>query len=77
MIGALIGLILLCVVLGALFWGGQQLLALVPMAEPFATIVRVLLVLILVFIVVYAIRILLGYAGIHVPSFTMLDQFIA
>jgi hypothetical protein len=67
MLGSLIGLILLCIILGAVFWGAQQLLALVPLAEPFATIVRVLMVILLVVIVIYAIVTLLGFAGINVP----------
>ncbi len=69
MIGTLIGLILLCVVLGVVWWGCQQLLALVPLAEPFRTIVRVLMIIILVVVVIYVITILLGMAGIHVNTF--------
>lgn len=69
MIGAVIGLILLCVVLGVVYWGCQQLLALIPLAEPFATIVRVLMVVLLVVIVVYVISVLLGMGGIHVNTF--------
>lgn len=67
MIGSIIGLIFLCIILGVVWWGCQQLLALVPLAEPFATIVRVLMVVILVVIVLYVATILLGFAGIHVP----------
>lgn len=69
MIGTVIGLILLCVVMGFVWWAVQQLLALVPLAEPFATIVRVLLVLVVVLIVVWAITVILGMAGIHVNTF--------
>jgi hypothetical protein len=71
MIGTLIGLILLCVVLGVVWWAAQQLLALVPLAEPFATIVRILLVVILVCIVVWVLITILGVAGIHVNTFGM------
>jgi hypothetical protein len=67
MISTIVGLIFLCVILGVVVWAGQRLLALVPMAEPFATIVHVLLVVILVVIVLYVIAVLLGLAGIHVP----------
>jgi hypothetical protein len=67
MIGTVIGLIFLCVIFGVIWWGCQQLLALVPLAEPFATIVRVLMVVILVIIVIYVASVLLGLAGIHVP----------
>jgi hypothetical protein len=68
MLGAVIGLILLCIILGVVWWGAQQLLALVPLAEPFATIVRILMVIVLVIIVIYAITVLLGFAGIRVPA---------
>lgn len=67
MIGTIIGLIFLCVILGVLWWAAQQLLALIQLAEPFATIVRVLMVILLVVIVLYAVSVLLGLAGIHVP----------
>jgi hypothetical protein len=67
MIGAVIGLILLLVLLGVVWWGIQQLLPLVPMGEPFATIVRVLLAILLAVIVIYVIIQLLGVAGVHVP----------
>lgn len=67
MIGTVIGLILLVIILGFVWWAGQQLLALIPMAEPFATILRILLVLLLVVIVIFVFIQLLGLAGIHVP----------
>lgn len=67
MIGSVIGLILLVIVLGVVWWAGQQLLALIPLAEPFATILRILLVVLLVIIVIYVFIQLLGLAGIHVP----------
>lgn len=69
MIGTLIGIIFLCIVLGVVWWAVQQLLPLIPIAEPFATIIRVLLVVILVFIVLYVIMALLGAGGIHVNTF--------
>lgn len=71
MIGTLIGLIFLCVILGVVWWAGQQLLALMPIAEPFRTIIRILFVVILVIIVIYVAQILLGMAGIHVNTFNM------
>lgn len=67
MIGTLIGIIFACIILGVVWWAAQQLLALIPLGEPFATIVRVLLVVIFVLIVLYIIGMLLGLAGIHVP----------
>lgn len=66
MIGTLIGIIFLLIILGVVWWGCQQLMALVPIAEPFKTIIRVLMVVIMVIIVLYVIAVLLGFAGIHV-----------
>ena len=67
MIGAVIGLILLVVFLGVAFYCVQQLLPLLPLAEPFSTILRVLVILLVAVIVLYVIVTLLGMAGIHVP----------
>jgi hypothetical protein len=49
------------------WWGIQQLLPLIPLGEPFNTIVRVLLVVLLAVIVIYVIIQLLGLAGVQVP----------
>lgn len=68
MIGTLIGIIFLCIVIGVIYWAIQQLLPLIPIAEPFSTIIRVLMVVILVLIVLYVIVQLLGAAGVHVPA---------
>jgi hypothetical protein len=67
MIGAIVSLIFLIVLLGVLFWAGQRLLALIPLAEPFKTILYVLIVLLTVVIVLYVLSVILGMAGIHVP----------
>lgn len=67
MLGAIIGLIFTLIILGVIWWAAQQLLALIPLAEPFATIVRVLIVVLMVIIVLYVLMIILGFAGIHVP----------
>ena len=69
MIGAIIGIIFALIILGVLWWGVQQLMALIPIAEPFRTIIYVLSVVILVLIVLWVISILLGMAGIHVTPF--------
>lgn len=66
MISSLLGLILLLVILGVIFWGVQEILAKVPIAEPFLTIIRVVLVVVSVIIAVYIIIWLLGLAGLHV-----------
>ncbi len=67
MLASIIGLILTCIILGVLLWAAQSLIALIPLAEPFATIVRILFVLLLVVIVIYFLITILGFAGIHVP----------
>jgi uncharacterized membrane protein YwzB len=69
MIGTLFGLVFFLIIAGVIWWALQQLLALVPLAEPFATLVRVLIVVIGVIVVIYVAMILLGMAGIHVPTF--------
>ena len=69
MIGAIIGLILLVIFLGVVFYCIQQLLPLLPLAEPFSTILRVLIILLVAVVVLYVIIMLLGMAGIHVPYF--------
>lgn len=68
LIGTLVGIILLLVVVGVIWWAIQQLLPLIPLAEPFGTIIRVLMTVILVLVVLWVILILLGAAGIHVPA---------
>jgi hypothetical protein len=60
MINTLIGIILVLIVVGVLFWAVQTLLPLIPLPEPFRRIIYVLLVVILVLIVVYVIAELLG-----------------
>jgi len=67
MIGTLVGIIFALIILGVLWWGIQQLLALVPIAEPFRTIIYVVSVIIMVLIVLWIITVLLGMAGVHVP----------
>lgn len=71
MIGTLIGILFALIILGVLWWAVQQLLGLIPLAEPFATIVRVVMVVILVLIVLWIIAQLLAVAGIHVGGFRL------
>lgn len=68
MIGTLIGIIFLLIVLGVLWWAVQQLMGLIPIAEPFRTIIYVLSVVVLVLVVLWIISALLGVAGIHVNT---------
>ncbi len=72
MIGTLIGVIFLLIILGVLWWAVQQLMGLIPIAEPFRTIIYVLCVVVMVLIVLYIISMLLGVAGIHVGGFSSL-----
>jgi hypothetical protein len=68
-IGALIGVVIVILLLGVVYWGIQQLLPLIPLPDPFRQIVHVVMVLILVLIVIYIILVLLSAVGIHVPLF--------
>jgi len=60
MIGTLIGIIIVLIVLGVIYWAITQLLPLIPLPEPFAKIIHVLLVLILVLVVLWVILQILG-----------------
>ena len=66
-IGVLISIIVTLILLGVIWWAIQQLLPLIPLAEPFRTIIRVLMTVILVLIVLWVMLTLLGYAGFHTP----------
>ena len=48
-------------------------MGLIPIAEPFRTIIYVLTVVIMVLIVLYIVAMLLGIAGIHVAGFSGLS----
>ena len=68
-VGSLIGFLLILLVLGVLWWiVKDKLLPMLPVAEPFSTLIQIVLVLILLFIVVWAIIWVVGLAGIHVPT---------
>ena len=67
-IGTLIGIIILLIVVGVVWWAIQQLLPLVPLPEPFRRIIYVLMIVILVLIVLWVILVLLGAAGVSVPG---------
>lgn len=72
MIGTLIGIIILLIVVGVIWWAVQQLLPLIPLPEPFAKIIYVLMVVVLVLIVLYVILVLLSAAGVAVPKWVWL-----
>jgi hypothetical protein len=69
MIGTVIALILVCAVLGVLVWGGQRVMATIPMAEPFRTLIYVLFVILVMVLVIYVVLTLLSAIGISVPIF--------
>ena len=69
MIGTIIGIIFALIVLGVVWWAVQQLLPLIPLAEPFRTIIRVLVTVLAVLIVLWVIAQLLAIAGFPVPLF--------
>jgi len=71
MIGTLIGIIFTLIILGVIWWGVQTLMGLIPIAEPFKTIIYVVTVIIMVLIVLWVIMTLLGMAGIHVNTFAL------
>ena len=66
MIGTILGLIFVLIILGVIWWGAQQLLALIPMGEPFATIIRILMIIVIVIVVIWVLIVLLSIAGINV-----------
>ncbi len=66
MIPLLISVIITLIVVGLLWWGAQKILAVIPIAEPFGTVVYVLLVIVLCLIVIYYVIVpLIGAAGLH------------
>jgi hypothetical protein len=66
-IGTLIGIIVTLIIVGVVWWAINQLLPLIPLPQPFQTIIRVLMTVILVLIVLYVMLTLLGTAGFHTP----------
>lgn len=67
LIGVLIAFIIVCLIAGFLFWAIQQVMALVSVAEPFRTFIRIALAAIVLLLVIWFILIVLGMAGVHVP----------
>lgn len=73
MIGTLISIIFALIIIGVLWWALQQLMGLIPIAEPFRTIIYVLCVVVMVLIVLWIIAALLGAVGIHVGGIRLGD----
>lgn len=70
-IGVAIGIILILIFLGVLFWAGKQVFALIApyVGEPFLTLIRIAFVILLVCICIWVIVQLLALGGIVVPFF--------
>ena len=66
MLGTLIGILLTLLILGLIVWAIQQFIGLIPLGEPFATAVRVVIYCIIALIAIWFIVQLLSLAGIHV-----------
>ena len=64
MIGTLISIIFLVIILGVLWWAAQTLMALIPIAEPFRTIIYVIMVVIMVLIVLWVLWQLIEMSGV-------------
>lgn len=71
MITTLISLIFFCAIAGVIVWGLQEIIKVIPLGEPFKTIIRILFIIIIVIIIVYIAQILLGLAGIHTQTFRL------
>lgn len=67
-LSVIVGLIFTLIILGVLWWAVQQLLPLIPMGEPMATIVRILITVLGVVVVLWVLAVLLGMAGVRVPN---------
>lgn len=65
MISLLIHVLIVLIVLGLLWWAVTRILAVLPIAEPFKTVIYVILVLIACFIVLYM---LLPVVGVGMPA---------
>jgi hypothetical protein len=70
MIGSLLSLILILVIAGVLFWAATKLLGLLPIPDPFRTVIYVLLVVVAVIVVVWAVA---GVFGVSMHSMPVID----
>lgn len=70
-IGVVIGIVLVLIFLGVLFWAGKQIFALIApyVGEPFMTIIRIVCVILLTVVCLWIIVQLLALGGIVVPFF--------
>lgn len=68
MIGTLMGIIFALIIAGVIWWALQEIMKVVPIAEPFRTLIRIVAIVILVIIVLWVAAALLGLAGIPVRT---------
>lgn len=66
MIGTLIGLIFVLIIVGLVWWAAKRVLLLIPLEEPFKTLVYVVSVVLLACICLWIASVFLAMAGIHV-----------
>lgn len=64
-IGSFLGLLAVLVILGVIIWGAQRILAVIPIAEPFRTVIWVVLVIAAVFICLSVLGLLPSGLGFH------------
>jgi hypothetical protein len=67
MIEALISVIIYLIVVGLIWWAVTTIIGVIPLAEPIKTIIRVLLIVLLCFIVLYAVLPLLPHGHLALP----------
>jgi hypothetical protein len=67
MIGTLIGILFVVILLGVLWWAINELMRVIPIAEPFRTVAHVVMIVIAVIVVMWIIAQMLGMVGVHVP----------
>jgi len=69
-VGLLIGLIILCVILGFLWWAGTQLIGLVPQGGPFPVLAKILMGAVVLVVVLIALKMLFAAFGVpvHIPG---------
>lgn len=60
----IVGLLVALVVIGVLFWAAKRILAVLPIDEPFRTVIYVVLVVVAVFILL---QMLVGVPGVVWP----------
>lgn len=63
----IVGIVVVLLILGVLVWGWQRIMAVLPIAEPFRTVIYVIVVCAIAIWLIYAIAGLVS--GLHMPVF--------